>query len=120
MSGIANKRAERAQKWATAYSEWGVSGLSQRGYCQKTDLSFWKFKCGVELARKSGLIAKCRQGPDEMGAGRGFVPIQINGADRSVSPPEPYCEIRFQGLPGIRIETAESWGQFRQLLQFDA
>ena len=117
MSDRQNKRRGRAKKWVEAYEKWQESGLTQRSYCSQWGLIFTQFKAGIENARQQGLLERPSQdgkGVDEVTRSKvvGFAPVQINNPERSM----PYCEIRFEGKAGIRIETAESLRYFVDLL----
>jgi len=114
MADNETKRMNRAHRWAEEYRKWQSSKLKQRDYCQREGLSFWKFKAGVELATHSGIIERQRgcENTREIEKTTGFAAVEING-DQPIA---PYCEIRFNGKSGIRIETAESLGFLRELL----
>jgi len=117
MTDKETKRMIRANRWAEEYRKWQSSKLKQREYCQKEGLSFWKFKAGVDAAAQSGMISRGRrrwvyensQEPEKLS---GFAAVQIN-ADQTIA---PYCEIRFNGKSGIRIETPDSLIFLRELL----
>jgi len=108
------KRMMRANRWAEEYRKWQSSNLKQREYCQKEGFSFWKFKAGVEVATHAGVIERQRR-REKMGESEklsGFAAVQINAAQTIA----PYCEIRFNGKSGIRIETPDSLIFLRELL----
>lgn len=105
-----------AKKWAREYEKWKTSNQQQGEYCDGQGIKKWEFKAGVRMAREAGLIEKTGRPP------RGktpalppkFVPIQVTETSRKQ---EPYCEIRFNGQAGIRIETQASIKELRDLIQ---
>ncbi len=109
------KQMERARKWAEVYSKWQESGLKQRDYCERDGISFWKFKAGIEAAAQTGTIERRKHRRHanirevKLSA---FAAVQIKEAKTTT----PFCEIRFNGKCGIRIETSESLGLLRELL----
>jgi hypothetical protein len=110
------KQMELARRWAEVYGKWQESGLKQRDYCQRECVSFWKFKAGIETAAQTGMIERRKrrrhENMREIEKITGFAAVEINAGQ----PIAAYCEIRFNGKSGIRIETAESLGFLRELL----
>jgi hypothetical protein len=105
----------KATKWAGIYSEWKTSKQRQAAYCESRGIKGWEFKLGIRAAREAGLIAKTDRPPRGKGnASSSFVPIRVRETPSSGG---PYCEIRFNGSAGIRIETRESIGQLRELIR---
>ena len=104
---------ERAKYWQNEYRNYQESGQTQSEYCKSRGINFWAFKTGVQEARREGLIAKSGRPRRKPSSEASFVPIRLLAVDE---PSEPYCEIRFSGKPGIRIETRESIGLIRDLI----
>lgn len=116
MANVSKKREARAEVWKKQYGDWEASGLTQRLYCAQVGLIFGQFKSGVEAARQQGILERANKGGNEKNKVisnlDGFAPVRINPTDT----PSPYCEIRFNGKSGARIETVESLGLLRELL----
>ncbi len=103
----------RLGKWAQAYREWEESGVVQRAYCERKGVRFWQFKAGVEGARRAGILERVnRKGM------AGFAPVQVieNSTHSKADIQIAYCEIRFNGQAGIRIESMESLRNFMTLI----
>lgn len=96
--------------WAAEYAGWRSGGLSQRAYSQTRGYSLYQFKNGTSAAKKSGSIPKER---DE--SRPKFVALK--GVGCGDHPKAAYCEIRFSGKAGIRIETEETMSQLRGLVK---
>lgn len=116
-------KTSRARKWGDAYREWQESGLAQRDYCSRAGYGFWQFKAGIEEARRARIVSRRRKPSSSTNQGgslvaeqhSGFAPVQILEARSQAE--SPYCEIRFRGAVGIRIETAESLREFINLIK---
>jgi hypothetical protein len=100
--------------WEAEYIGWQKSGLSQREYSEKSGYTLAVFKNGMT---RTG----CRQRLKKEGAAKKplFVALkssQVTAPERGISP-EAYCEIRFSGKPGLRIESSETMDQLRTLVK---
>ena len=108
-------RSKQKEAWGDRYAEWKKSGQTQAAYCKSRGLNLWRFKGGVQRARRKGPFS------DEVGDKRvGFFRVKLEGAGqakRFSSGLEPFCEIRFSGKAGIRIETMESLALIRDLVR---
>lgn len=104
---------ERAKYWQAKYRNYEESGQTQSGYCKSEGISLWSFKAGIQEARREGLIAASGRPGRKRSLEASFVPIRVLAVE---DPSEPYCEIRFNGKPGIRIERRESIGLMRELI----
>jgi hypothetical protein len=104
--------------WAAAYGKYIESGLSQARYCEREGLNIGGFQTGTKAARKAGLIGQ--GGADRRAKGEcQFMAVKIrdDGVVGGALPEAAYCEIRFNGKAGIRIETAEAMGALASMMR---
>ena len=105
---------EKVMDWEAEYICWQKSGLSQRRYSEAAGYSLWTFKTGIfrsgcrKRLKKTDLRKKTRF-------------VALKAAQTAAIAPEKqaaaYCEIRFNGKPGLRIESAETMDQLRTLVK---
>jgi hypothetical protein len=117
---MSGKIKSKLNKWTEAYNGWKESGLSQKVYCKESGYQFWQFKSGIEQARQTGELERHHGKRKEVGqlgrGGNGFASIKMmesRGDEGS-----PYCEIRFRGQMGIRIESPEHLAEFCKLVKW--
>ena len=108
-----DRRNAQLEKWAQAYREWQCVEDSQREYCDRKGIRFWQFKAGVENARRAGILERVKRNRIT-----GFAPVQLieQTSNNTAGSPTAYCEIRFNGQAGIRIESVESLRDFMVLM----
>jgi hypothetical protein len=105
---------EREIDWEAECIGWQKSGLSQVAYSTKYGYSLSVFKNG--LTRTGCRPRLKKRGETTKGI---FVELKsspVTAPERAMSP-EAYCEIRFSGKPGLRIENAETMDQLRTLVK---
>jgi hypothetical protein len=100
--------------WGAEYHGWQKSGLSQQAYSNQSGYSLWTFKNGIA---KSGCRKRLKKSVTHTPTR--FVELQAteSGSLEKEISPEAYCEIRFKGKPGLRIESAETLVQLRSLVK---
>jgi len=100
--------------WEAEYVGWQKSGLSQREYSEKSGYTLAVFKNGMT---RTG----CRQRLKKEGAAKKPLFVALKSASRASLENKPsseaYCEIRFSGKPGLRIESSETMDQLRTLVK---
>ncbi len=98
------------------YEGWQRSGQTQAEYAKGCGIALWAFKYRVKQGKKREKVINSD-----------FIPIKVRAASLTASTSEeitkgramtgaPYCEIRFEGGHGVRIESRESMGYLRALL----
>jgi hypothetical protein len=100
--------------WEAEYIGWQKSGLSQREYSEKSGYTLAVFKNGMT---RTGCRKRLKKRPATTKPI--FVALkssQVTAPERAISP-EAYCEIRFSGKPGLRIESSETMDQLRTLVK---
>ena len=100
--------------WEAEYIGWQKSGLSQRKYSEKSGYSLWTFKNGMT---RTGCRERLKKRPATTKPI--FVELKsspVTAHEREIAP-EAYCEIRFSGKPGLRIESAETMCELRTLVK---
>ena len=105
---------EREIDWETEYIGWQKSGLSQRTYSEERGYSVSAFKNGMT---RTGCRKRLKKRPETINPI--FIELkssQVIAPERAIWP-EAYCEIRFNGKPGLRIENAETMGELRTLVK---
>ena len=114
-------KAGTLENWAKAYQDYKASGATQSRYCEAAGLSLWGFKAGIKLAKRAGLISL---GKGQLTAPQpkapAFLPLQVQMGDDEPDRSDgiaPYCEVRFNGALGIRIESAEAMAEFSRLMR---
>ena len=113
MGETTDSRNSRLDKWAQAYREWQCGEDSQREYCDRKGIRFWQFKAGVENARRAGILERVKRNRIT-----GFAPVQLieQTSNNTAGTATPYCDKRFNGQAGIRIESVESRRDFMGLM----
>lgn len=123
MERLTKKRLAQVKKWVEAYAGWQESGLGQRDYCEQAGLKYTQFKDGIKSARQAGAIEQSRRKSAEIARfseeQAGFARVKIVESSQLEAPKAPaYCEIRFNGQGGIRIESVESFRDFMELIGY--
>jgi hypothetical protein len=100
--------------WESEYIGWQKSGLGQREYSERAGYGLSKFKNAM---MRIGCRKRLKKTVPSTQAG--FVELKSTetAAIEKEAPAEAYCEIRFNGKPGLRIESAETLGQLRGLVK---
>lgn len=105
---------EREIDWETEYIGWQKSGLSQQAYSEKSGYTLAVFKNGMT---RTGCRKRLKKRPETINP----IFIELKATQRGPiekeNSPEAYCEIRFNGKPGLRIENAETMGELRTLVK---
>ena len=106
-------KKEREIDWEAEYIGWQKSGLSQVAYSTKSGYSLAVFKNGMTRTGCRHRLKKRSETTKPL-----FVELKTSGgtAPEKERSPEPYCEIRFNGQPGLHIENAETLGHLRTLM----
>jgi hypothetical protein len=100
--------------WEAEYIGWQKSGLGQREYSEKSGYTLAVFKNGMTRTGCRKRLKK--RSATTKGVFVELKPSQVTAPERAISP-EAYCEIRFSGKPGLRIESAETLVQLRSLVK---
>ena len=113
MGETTDSRNAQLEKWAQAYREWQCGEDSQREYCDRKGIRFWQFKAGVENSRRAGILERVKRNRIT-----GFAPVQLieQTSNNTAGTATPYCDMRFNGQAGIRIESVESRRDFMGLM----
>lgn len=100
--------------WEREYVRWQKSGLSQRDYSQQAGYSLSVFKNGLNRTGCRQRLKKASTNESSL-----FVALQPSPtvAFKKEEKTDAYCEIRFNGKPGLRVESAETLGQLRGLMK---
>jgi hypothetical protein len=100
--------------WEAEYIGWQKSGLSQREYSEKSGYTLAVFKNGMTRTGCRKRLKKRSATTKPL-----FVALQATqaAAIATETPAEAYCEIRFSGKPGLRIENAETMANLRTLVK---
>jgi hypothetical protein len=105
---------EKVMDWEAEYIGWQKSGLSQRTYSEKSGYSLSVFKNGM-------MRTGCRKRLKKTDPRKKTSFVALKAAQTAAIAPEKqvaaYCEIRFNGKPGLRIENAETMDQLRTLVK---
>ena len=105
---------EKVMDWEAEYICWQKSGLSQRTYSEKCGYSVSAFKNGMTRTGCRKRLKKRRETRKSR-----FVALKTTqtAAIENETSPEAYCEIRFNGKAGLRIENAETMDELRTLVK---
>ncbi len=115
MGRVRTNMPEDGKRWVQEFMEWKTSGQRQRRYCESRGLEFWRFKAGTLKARAGGELPSTGRAPRRVVQEKpGFAMVKIEEIRAETA---PFCEILFEGKPGIRIETAESLRMIRDLVR---